>query len=81
MDAGRKMEITREHFPAIIFDNFRRGLSRQECIDELKYLYGGEAPSYSTVENWFNEFNRGRHSFKDEGREGRPKISSCATDH
>jgi len=54
---------------------------RQECIDELKYLYGGEAPSYSTVENWFNEFNRGRHSFKDEGREGRPKISSCATDH
>jgi len=49
MDAGRKMEITREHFPAIIFDNFRRGLSRQECIDELKYVYGGEAPSYSTV--------------------------------
>ena len=62
------MELTREHFRAIIFHNFRRGLSRQECIDELKSLYGDEAPSYSTVKNWFNEFNRGRRSLEDEGR-------------
>ena len=58
------MELTREHFRAIIFHNFRRGLSRQECIDELKSLYGDEAPSYSTVKNWFNEFNRGRRSLE-----------------
>ena len=69
------MELTREHFRAIIFHNFRRGLSRQECIDELKSLYGDEAPSYSTVKNWFNEFNRGRRSLKDEDREGRPKTA------
>ena len=68
------MELNREHFRAIIFHNFRRGLSRQECIDELKSLYGDEAPSYSTVKNWFNEFNRGRRSLEDEGREGRPKT-------
>ena len=67
------MELTREHFRAIIFHNFRGGLSRQECIDELKSLYGDEAPSYSTVKNWFNEFNRGRRSLNDEFREGRPK--------
>ena len=48
------MELIREHFRAIIFHNFRRGLSRQECIDELKFLYGDEAPSYSTMKNWFN---------------------------
>ena len=69
------MELTREHFRAIIFHNFRRGLSRQECIDELKSLYGYEAPSYSTVKNWYNEFNRGRRSLKDEFREGRPKTA------
>ena len=69
------MELTREHFRAIIFHNFRRGLSRQECIDELKSLYGDEAPSYSTVKNWYNEFNRGRRSLKDEFREGRPKTA------
>jgi len=45
MDAGRKMEISREHFPATIFDNFWRGLSRQEWINKLKYLHGDEAPS------------------------------------
>lgn len=67
------MELNREHFRAIIFHNFRRGLSRQECIDELNSLYGDEAPSYSTVKNWYNEFNRGRRSLSDELREGRPK--------
>jgi len=43
-----------KHFRAIIFHNFRRGLSRQGCINELKSLYDDEAPSYSTVKNWFN---------------------------
>ncbi|XP_055316153.1 histone-lysine N-methyltransferase SETMAR-like [Sitodiplosis mosellana] len=69
------MELNREHFRAIIFHNFRRGLSRQECIDELISLYGEQAPSFSTVKNWYNEFNRGRHSLQDEHREGRPKSA------
>ena len=45
------MELVPEHFHAIIFHNFRGRLSRQECIDELKFLYGDEAPSYSTMKN------------------------------
>ncbi|XP_037941999.1 uncharacterized protein LOC119674914, partial [Teleopsis dalmanni] len=71
----QKMKLTREHFRAIIFHNFRRGLSRQECIDELKSLYGDEPPSYSTVKNCFNEFNRGRRLLNDEFRERRPKTA------
>ncbi|GFS88258.1 hypothetical protein NPIL_702731 [Nephila pilipes] len=67
------MELNREHFRAIIFHNFRRGLSRQECFDELNSLYSDKAPSYSTVRNWYNEFNRGRCSIQDESRAGRPK--------
>ena len=47
------MELIRKHFRAIIFHNNRRGLSRQECIDELM-MYGDEAASYSTMKNWFN---------------------------
>ena len=66
------MELTREHFRAISFYNFRRGLS-QECTDELKSLFGDKAPSYSTVKNWFNKFNCGRRLLKHEVREGRPK--------
>ncbi|XP_037959406.1 histone-lysine N-methyltransferase SETMAR-like [Teleopsis dalmanni] len=71
----QKMQLTSEHFRAIIFHNFRRGLSRQDYIDELKSLNGDEAPPYSTVKNWFNVFNRDRHSLSDEFREGRPKMA------
>ena len=42
------MELIREHFRAIIFHNFRRGLPRQECINALNFLYGDES-SYSTT--------------------------------
>ena len=47
------MELTREHFRAIIFYNFRRGLARQECIDEINFFYSDEA-LYSTVKNCIN---------------------------
>ena len=59
----------------IIFYNFRRGLSGQECSDELKSLFADKAPSYSTVKNWLNEFNCGRRSLKDKYREGRAKTA------
>ena len=58
------MELNREHFRAIIFYNFRRGLTQQQCI---------EAPSRTSVYRWYFEFNRGRSSLQDEFREGRPK--------
>ena len=47
----------------------------KSTFDEIKSLYGDEAPSYSTVKNWFNEFILGQRSLKDEGREGRPKTA------
>ena len=46
------MELTREHFRAIISYNFRRGLLRQV------------APFYSTAKNGYNEVNYGRLSLK-----------------
>ena len=58
----------------IVF-NFRSGLSGQECINELKYLVGDKATSYSTINNWLNEFNYGRRSLKGEVREGPPKTA------
>ena len=67
------MELNREHFRAIIFYNFRRGLTQQQCIDELNSIFGDEAPSRISVYRWYGEFNRGRSSLQDEFREGRPK--------
>ena len=67
------MELNHEHFRAIIFYNFRHGLTQQQCIDELNSIYGDEAPSRTSVYRWYGEFNRDRSSLQDEFRDGRPK--------
>ena len=66
----KKMELNREHFRAMIFHNFRRRLSRQECFDEFNSLYSDETPAYNTVKSLYNEFNRDRCSIQDEFRAG-----------
>ena len=38
-------------------------------------MFGDKALPYTTVKNWFNEFNSGRRSLKDEIREGRLKTA------
>ncbi|CAH1958983.1 unnamed protein product [Acanthoscelides obtectus] len=49
------MELNREHFHTIIFYNFQRQLSQQECLAELLY-FGDEAPHQSTISRWYEEF-------------------------
>ena len=67
------MELNHEHFRAIIFYNFRRGLTQQQCIDELNSIFGDEAPSRTSVYRWYGEFNRDHSSLQDKFREGRRK--------
>ena len=67
------MELNREHFRAIIFYNFRCGLTQQQCIDELYSIFGDEALSRTSVYRWYGEFNWGCILLQDEFREGRPK--------
>lgn len=66
-----QMEITH----AIIFYDFKSGLNQQQCIDRLNSAFGNEAPSKTTVYDWFSEFNRGRNSLSDEFRKGRPSTA------
>ena len=66
------MELNCEHFCAIIFYNFRRELTQQQCIDELNSIFG-EAPSRTSVYRCYSEFNRDRSSLQEEFHEGRPK--------
>lgn len=69
------MELTRENFRAIIYHNYQRGLSQQECIDELNLIYGIEGPSNTTIFRWYREFSFNRCSLADKNREGRPKTA------
>uniref|UniRef100_A0A7I4XXB0 HTH_48 domain-containing protein n=1 Tax=Haemonchus contortus TaxID=6289 RepID=A0A7I4XXB0_HAECO len=63
---GRVMELNRGHFRAIIFYKFRRGLTQQQCMDELSSIAGDEAPPRASVYRWSSEFTRGRSSLEDE---------------
>ena len=74
----KKMELTLDHFCAIIFHNFWCELSRQECFDELSSLYSDEALFYSTIKNWYNKFKCGQCSTKDEFRAGCPKSNTVS---
>ena len=58
---------------AIIFYNFRCGLTQQQYIDEVISILGDEAPSSASVYRWYGEFNRARSSLQYEFPEGRPK--------
>ena len=44
--------------------------------DELDAVYGDSAPSFTTVKFWAAEFKRGRTSFGDDKRSGRPKTAT-----
>ena len=66
---AQKMELNCEHFRAIIFYIFQRGWTQQQCIDELKSIFGDKAPSRTSVYRWYGEFNRFRSSLQDEFRE------------
>ena len=45
------MELTCKNFHVMIYYDFQRGLSRQECIDQLISTFVDEAPSYMPLCN------------------------------
>ena len=73
INLAQKMELNRENFRAIIFYNFRRGLTQQQCIDEFNSIFRDEAPLRTSVYRWYGEFSRGRSSFQSEFLDGRLK--------
>jgi len=70
------MEISRREFRAMIFYDFKVGLTPKQCTERLKLAFVDESPSQMTVYEWFAEFKRGRTKIQDENREGRPSIAA-----
>lgn len=69
------MELMRENFRSMIHYDFRCGLTQQQSIERLVSAFGDEAPSKSTVQRWFSEFNFGRSSLSHASGAGRPKTA------
>ena len=66
------MELTRKHFRAIIFYDFKAGLNQDECVQRLQLVFGDEYLDRATVFRWFKEFSRGCNFLQDEEHTGRP---------
>lgn len=69
------MECGREHFRAMIFYDFKVGLTENQCIKRLISGFGDDAPSRATVFRWYAQFKRGIFSLKDDEKSGRPSTA------
>ena len=70
------MELQRTQWRAMIFYDFKSGLNQKQSLERLQAAFGNEAPSRTTVYNWFAEFRRGRNSLEDDPRSGRPTTET-----
>ncbi|CAH1408195.1 unnamed protein product [Nezara viridula] len=52
--------------------NFARGLSIDQCFEEMVPVLGEDCPHRSTISRWYREFKRGNFQLEDAPRSGRP---------
>ena len=69
--------LTKRDFRAIIYFNFSRGLSKEDCFKEISEVFSNDCPSVRTVERWYLQFRRGVFDLEDEPHTGR--LSNVAT--
>ena len=62
----------------IIWFCFKIGMTQTQALDNLIAVYGQEAPSLSTISNWYRNFSEGKIVLEDEEKPGRPPIPNAA---
>lgn len=72
MHLRQKLELNSEHFRAMVYTDFRRGLTQQYYAGQLSSTVSDEVAHMTTVFCWYVEFNRGRRLLQDIFLEGRP---------
>jgi histone-lysine N-methyltransferase SETMAR len=65
-------EVKQREYRPMIFYDWKKGLSANQCHESMCSAFGSSAPSMATITYWYREFVRGRRSFEDEDRPGRP---------
>ena len=72
------MELRLTHFRATIFYDFKSGLNQQQSHSRLQASFGDEAPSRTTIYDWFAEFRRGWRCLEDDPCSGRPAEATTS---
>ena len=65
------MDLNREHFRAMIFYDYKIGLTHRDCHERLTQAF-----STSSFTNWYREFSRKRESLGDAPRTGSPQTAT-----
>lgn len=65
-------QLSRRDFRVVILYNFKRGLSAEECLNEMISVFEDSCPSRSTVFRWYKQFQRGIFALDDDPHTGRP---------
>ena len=63
-------------YRAVIKFFVKEGLTQNEIRSKFIKVYGVSSPSFSTIKKQAAEFKRGRTSFEDDPRKGRPKSAT-----
>ena len=67
--------LSRRDFRAMILYDFMQGKDYTQSYETMSGCFGDQAPSKTTVWNWYNDFKLGRKSLKDSDRCGRPNSA------
>jgi transposase len=71
------VEIDKLEYRAIIKYLYLKGIRGEQIYEDMLSTLGDQCPSYATLKNWIPSFKRGRFSFENEKRPGRPiSVSS-----
>lgn len=68
-----QMGLTQENFRALVYYDFKVGLTKEECFERLRASFGDEIPSKTTIYQWFTEFEHSRTSSSNESRSATTK--------
>lgn len=68
------MELTRENSKAMIYYDFRSGLTQKQLVDRLLSALGDKALPKTTIN--IKSIQRGRVRLSDDPRQGRPKTAA-----
>ena len=60
------MDLTRDQIRFMIYYDYKKELSQQECLESLKKTFGDSCVSRATVNYQFAQFNHDGDHFKDE---------------
>lgn len=66
------MDASREAFRAMIFYDYKRGLTFMESHENIQAAFGESALALTTISCWYRELKRGQESLSDDPRPGRP---------